>query len=409
MNVPEIRFAQYTEPLTQVQLGQLTRKNKILNKLGQNQNLLSLSYGKIVQKDIESKKGLLPSSFNTYQIIQKNSIIFRCTDLQNDKKSLRVGLSTQEGIISPAYIRMDCDTSQALPEYLFTQLHYHDCVTKAYYNMGNGLRQTLNFNDLKELDIYLPRPSEQIQVSSFFQKIDEFILFTNKKIEKLKRTKAASLAAMLPQKGETKPKVGFKGFKDDYSPMTAGEIFKTFDERNHPELPVLSACQDIRGMAPRSVSGYDIFHDKANEVTYKRVLPGQFVIHLRSFQGGFAHSSVEGICSPAYTVFGFKEENRHDDYYWKYIFMSRAFIERLKLITYGIRDGRSVNFKEFVKMDFVFPSYKEQKQVSTYFRSLDKQITLEEQKLEKLKRIKTACLDKMFVYPHSIVRYVEQY
>ena len=106
--------------------------------------------------------------------------------------------------------------------------------------------------------------------------------------------KTASLHAMFPQKGETRPRVRFKGFEDEYSSMTANELFKTFDERNHPELPVLSACQDIRGMAPRSESGYDIFHDKSNEVTYKRVLPGQFVIHLRSFQGGFAHSSVEG-------------------------------------------------------------------------------------------------------------------
>ncbi len=397
MKVPDIRFSQYRAPLSRVSLGSLAKRNKVLNNRGQNKNLLSLSYGKIVQKDIESKKGLLPSTFDSYQIVQKDSIIFRCTDLQNDKKSLRVGLARQEGIISPAYIRMDCDVSQVFPEYLFTQLHYHDCVTKVYYNMGDGLRQTLNFNDLKELDIYLPEPSEQIQVSSFFQKIDEFILSTNKRIEKLKRTKAASLVAMFPQKGEIKPKVRFNGFEDDYSPMTAGEIFKTFDERNHPELPVLSACQDIRGMAPRSVSGYDIFHDKANEVTYKRVLPGQFVIHLRSFQGGFAHSSVEGICSPAYTVFSFKEDSKHDDYYWKYIFMSKAFIERLKLITYGIRDGRSISFKEFMKMDFVFPSYEEQKQISIFFRTIDKQISLEEQKLESLKRIKSACLDKMFV------------
>ena len=397
MKVPEIRFEQYKEPFKHVQLGNLTKKSKILNKRGQNKNLLSLSYGKIVRKDIESKKGLLPGSFNSYQIIQKNSIIFRCTDLQNDKKSLRVGLSMQEGIISPAYIRMDCDTTQVLPEYLFNQLHYHDSVTKVYYTMGDGLRQTLSFEDLKELDIYLPNFSEQQDIVNYFQSLDGIILSTTKKVEKLKQTKEASFVAMFPQKGETKPKVRFKGFEAEYSSMTASELFKTFDERNHPELPVLSACQDIRGMAPRSESGYDIFHDKSNEVTYKRVLPGQFVIHLRSFQGGFAHSSVEGICSPAYTVFGFKEDDKHDDYYWKYIFMSKAFINRLKLITYGIRDGRSISFKEFMGMNFVFPSYEEQKQISIFLRTIDKQISLEEQKLESLKRIKSACLDKMFV------------
>ena len=64
--------------------------------------------------------------------------------------------------------------------------------------------------------------------------------------------------------------------------------------------------------------------------------------------------------------------------------MSKAFIDRLKLITYGIRDGRSISFKEFMEMDFVFPSYEEQKQISIFFRTIDKQISLEEQKLESL-------------------------
>lgn len=265
--------------------------------------------------------------------------------------------------------------------------------------ISKGAKNTINISDENALKGYINIPdfNEQQDIANYFQLLDDIILSTTKKIKKLKQTKEASLVVMFPQKGETEPKVRFKGFKDEYSSMPASELFKTFDERNHPELPVLSACQDIRGMAPRSESGYDIFHDRSNEVTYKRVLPGQFVIHLRSFQGGFAHSSVEGICSPAYTVFGFKEDGKHDDYYWKYIFMSKAFIDSLKLITYGIRDGRSISFKEFMEMDFVFPSYEEQKQISMFFRTIDKQISLKEQKLELLKRIKSACLDKMFV------------
>ena len=347
--------------------------------------------------DIESKKGLLPASFDTYQIIKKDIIVFRVTDLQNDKKSLRVGISEEEGIITPAYVCVECDTRVVDPHYLYTLLHYYDDITKVYYKMGDGMRQTLAYSDLKELKVYLPNFPEQHKIVECFELLDKQIQISSKKIASLRQMKTASLHAMFPQKGETRPRVRFKGFEDEYSSMTANELFKTFDERNHPELPVLSACQDIRGMAPRSESGYDIFHDKSNEVTYKRVLPGQFVIHLRSFQGGFAHSSVEGICSPAYTVFGFKEDDKHDDYYWKYIFMSKAFIDRLKLITYGIRDGRSISFKEFMEMDFVFPSYEEQKQISIFFRTIDKQISLEEQKLESLKRIKSSCLDKMFV------------
>lgn len=176
----------------------------------------------------------------------------------------------------------------------------------------------------------------------------------------------------------------------------ASELFITYNNRNHPELPVLSACQDIRGMAVRSESGYDISHDRANEVTYKVVMPGQFVIHLRSFQGGFAHSAVEGITSPAYTVFGFKEKDKHDDYFWKTVFMSKAFVDRLKTITYGIRDGRSISFSEFGEMALNFPEFEEQKSIASFFKRIDSNIAVQQQRLERLKQMKSACLDGMF-------------
>jgi type I restriction enzyme S subunit len=354
----ELKFKYNTadKPWAYIPLGDLTKKYRVLNTNIHNSNLLSLSYGKIVQKDIESKKGLLPSSFDTYQVIKKDIIVFRVTDLQNDKKSLRVGLSTQEGIISPAYVCMECDTNKINPMFLYLVLHYHDIVTKVYYHMGDGLRQTLTYDDLKSLIIPIPSFEEQAEIVSYFTTTENLIQASAKKVESLKQLKAASMISMFPQKGETRPRIRFKGFDGDWTEEPAGNIFKTFDERNHPELPVLSACQDIRGMAPRSISGYDISHDKANEITYKRVKPGQFVIHLRSFQGGFAHSAVDGITSPAYTVFGFKDNTLHYDYFWKYVFMTRHFIDRLRLITYGIRDGRSISFNEFTELPMLYPS-----------------------------------------------------
>ncbi len=192
------------------------------------------------------------------------------------------------------------------------------------------------------------------------------------------------------------PTIRIKGFESEWSKQKAQEIFKTYDDRNHPELPVLSACQDIRGMAPRSTSGYDIFHDKANEVTYKRVLPGQFVIHLRSFQGGFAHSAIEGICSPAYTVFEFKNKDEHDDYYWKHVLRSRAFIERLPLITYGIRDGRSISFNDFSDLAFSFPEKSEQSAIASFLKKMYDQIENTEKKIKSLRQMRVASLQAMF-------------
>ena len=133
-------------------------------------------------------------------------------------------------------------------------------------------------------------------------------------------------------------------------------------------------------MIRRDENSINIFHDKKNEAGYKRVLPGQFVIHLRSFQGGFAHSAIEGITSPAYTVFGFSEPEKHDSEYWKYVFTSKSFIRRLETVTYGIRDGRSISYEEFLTLGFVYPSKAEQTAIARYLDKLSDLITLHQRK-----------------------------
>ena len=201
---------------------------------------------------------------------------------------------------------------------------------------------------------------------------------------------------MFPQDGADVPEVRFKEFTGAWERKYASELFSSYVDKGHPELPVLSATQDA-GMIVRDGIGKSVFYDTANEVGYKKVMPGQFVIHLRSFQGGFAHSAIEGITSPAYTVFGFKEPEKHDDYYWKYVFASKQFIKRLETVTYGIRDGRSISYEEFLTLDFIFPQKEEQSKICTYLHNLDLLISLQQQELNKLQSIKNALLDKMFV------------
>ena len=177
-----------------------------------------------------------------------------------------------------------------------------------------------------------------------------------------------------PAKRKT-PVLRFSGFTDAWEQRKAKEIFVATVDKGHPELPVLSATQD-RGMIRRDENSINIFHDKKNEAGYKRVLPGQFVIHLRSFQGGFAHSTIEGITSPAYTVFGFSETEKHNSEYWKYVFTSKTFIRRLESVTYGIRDGRSISYEEFLTWDFIYPSYEEQTAIAGFLDTLNGLITL---------------------------------
>lgn len=182
---------------------------------------------------------------------------------------------------------------------------------------------------------------------------------------------------------------------ENWENALASEIFVTVNERNHPELPVLSASQEF-GMIFRDEGGMNISHDKENEVTYKKVSPGQFVIHLRSFQGGFAHSKIEGITSPAYTVLDFKDKSKHSDLFWKYIFSSEELIKRLELITYGIRDGRSINFSDFSTLNFQFPIREEQQKIGTMLSNIDSLIQAKTQKLESLKSVKKSLLQTCF-------------
>ena len=192
-----------------------------------------------------------------------------------------------------------------------------------------------------------------------------------------------------------KPSIRFKGFTEAWEQRKAKSLFVSTADKGHPELPVLSATQD-RGMIRRDENSINIYHDKKNEEGYKRVLPGQFVIHLRSFQGGFAHSAIEGITSPAYTVFGFSEPEKHNPNYWKYVFTSKEFIRRLETVTYGIRDGRSISYDEFLTMDFVYPMQDEQTKIANYLDTLDNLITLHQRKYDKLVNVKKSMLEKMF-------------
>lgn len=143
-------------------------ERKTKNVLGQETNLLSLSYGKIVRKDINTSEGLLPASFNTYNIVEPNDIIIRPTDLQNDHRSLRTGLVTEHGIITSAYI--DLMPVRALNSSYFHYLLHAFDVMKVFYNMGNGVRQGLNYSEFSRLLVFEPKMEEQNAIVAYLDK-----------------------------------------------------------------------------------------------------------------------------------------------------------------------------------------------------------------------------------------------
>jgi type I restriction enzyme S subunit len=156
-------------------------------------NLLSLSYGKLKRKDIDNATGLVPASFEGYQIIDEGFIVLRFTDLQNDKKSLRVGYVEEKGIITSAYIGL-APKADIHSKYYYYQLHFLDKI-KYFYNLGGGVRQSLAYKEFGRETVLIPPKEEQTAIARFLDyklaKINRFIQKKKQLIKLLNEQKAA--------------------------------------------------------------------------------------------------------------------------------------------------------------------------------------------------------------------------
>lgn len=174
-------------------LYQLVTQVKCKNSELKENNLLSLSYGKIKRKDINSNEGLLPASFDGYNIIEAGDIVLRLTDLQNDHTSLRVGLSTERGIITSAYTTLRPINSRH-SKYIYYLLHTFD-LKKGFYGMGSGVRQGLTYDEVKELRVVLPSDTEQEAITAYLDdqcgQIDSIIDEAKKSIDEYKAWKVS--------------------------------------------------------------------------------------------------------------------------------------------------------------------------------------------------------------------------
>ena len=171
---------------------QVKNKNKDLSE----QNLLSLSYGKIKRKDINNPEGLLPESFDGYNIIEADDIVLRLTDLQNDHTSLRVGQAKERGIITSAYTTLR-PSEIVNPQYLYYVLHAYDLI-KGFYGMGAGVRQGLNYDEVKTIKVPFPSIEEQNRIVAYLDdqvsQIDSIIEHAKRSIEEYKLWEKATIA-----------------------------------------------------------------------------------------------------------------------------------------------------------------------------------------------------------------------
>jgi type I restriction enzyme, S subunit len=170
---------------------------------GAKRPILSLSYGKIVVRDIKNNFGLLPESFDTYQVVKKGDTVLRPTDLQNDKTSLRTGYCELEGLITSAYISLRPRLAEIDAQYFAFQLHAYDLL-KVLYAFGGGLRQTIRFEDIKRMPILIPPLEEQRAIVSFlFEKTKQInsLIDKQRRMIKLLREERQALINQAVTKG----------------------------------------------------------------------------------------------------------------------------------------------------------------------------------------------------------------
>ena len=375
--------------------------NAILKNIDSDGTVLNVSGGTGMGYDAEHYKNILiaPMAYG-----QSLTILALVEALQNDKKSLRVGISSQEGIITPAYVCVECNNKQISPKYLFTLLHYYDSITKVMYKMGDGLRQTLSYRELKDLVIYIPSIDEQHYITDVFEEIDTYITIGNKMLASLKKIKEASLQSMFPHEGETVPKVRFNGFEGEWEQVRLKDISTKVVEKNKSN----SISVTLTNSAEYGIIDQRDFFD--HDVSNIDNISGYFVVQPRDFVYNPRISALapvgpinmnklgySGVMSPLYYVFRVFGINKD---FLDVFFRTNMWHKYMKDNgNTGARfDRLSISDELFREMPIYCPKdINEQKKIASYFRSIDRQIDLQTQRLKKLKQIKAACLDKMFV------------
>ena len=192
------------------------------------------------------------------------------------------------------------------------------------------------------------------------------------------------------------PKLRFPEFVDNkrWSYVHGNELFVPIVNKNHnSDLPVLSITQD-HGAVPREMIDYNVIVSKKSIAGYKIVEVGDFIISLRSFQGGIEYSNYKGLCSPAYIILRRKNETICNDFYRHY-FKSYQFIQDLNRNLEGIRDGKMISYQQFSEILVPYPPLAEQQRIANCLSSIDECLNVANKKLELLKAHKKGLMQQL--------------
>ena len=262
-------------------------------------------------------------------------------------------------------------------EFISIELNGSDVENQLRRIVSSGARMdgllNISFAEYVSVLVLLPKIEEQNRISDFFNYLDHLITLHQRKYDQLVNVKKSMLEKMFPRDGKNVPEIRFAGFTEAWEQRKLGEVFEEYSEKNCENLPALMIVQG-GGTLRRDESERNLMYDKANLSNYKKVNEGDFIVHLRSFEGGLEMATNTGIISPAYhTLHG---ENTDSRFYYSY-FRSKKFIDMdLKPHVYGIRDGRSIDIEGMKSVLIPYTNFAEQEAIGDYIERIDRLITL---------------------------------
>ena len=325
--------------------------------------------------DIVSPDGSLTDNY----VVNDRDILLARTGASTGKSYL---YRKSDGKLYYAGFLIRANVTEHNPYFVFSQLHTHRYWRWVSIMSARSGQPGINSQEYSSFPIFTTSLHEENKIASLLSRLDERIATQNKIIEDLKKLKSAIVDRLYSStNGET---------------YSFCQLFEVVNEKNKKldYRNVLSASQEL-GMIERSDINIDIKFEQESISGYKIVRKGDYVVHLRSFQGGFAFSDRTGICSPAYTIL---RPNDLVGYgYLSHFFTSKLFIKSLKLVTYGIRDGRSINVDEWLNMTVTLPNIQEQVRILTIINAIDAKLHIEIKKQSCLFRQKSYLLNTMFI------------
>lgn len=397
--VPKIRFTNYQDIWSETNLstisplrGGFAFKSKEFQNFGIPIIRISniLSNGKVGGDFAYYYKLPKDSKF----ILKGRSILLAMSGATTGKIAV---LDSEEGYYQNQRVGYFKKTGKVDYDFLTAVLQTKQFVKQLNLVLVAGAQPNISSEEIDAFRFVVPENlEEQSAIGSLFRTLDDLLAAYKDNLTNYQTFKASMLSKMFPNAGQKVPEIRLAGFEGEWKQDQADKIFKPVSEKNRADLPVLSASQ-VDGMVLRGEIGIDIKYDETTLINYKVVRPNQFVIHLRSFQGGFALSKIEGIASPAYTIIDFIEKEKNNSEFWNCILTSTSFIKLLETVTYGIRDGKSISFKDFSSLKFMFPTPEEQIAIANFFSNLDTLISSYQDKISQLETLKKKLLQDMFI------------